>query len=161
MRKLDYKKIVLNIQNWLTNYLKSTNLKGFVVGLSGGVDSAVTAGLCVNTVGKEKVLGVGLPCESISQDLQYGKLVAEFLGIPFHIVDLTSTYKELLKFLPAEIKSHSMAFANIKPRLRMITLYFIAQSMGYLVGGTGNRTELAIGYFTKYGDLGIIDEFLH
>ncbi len=161
MRKLDYKKIVLNIQNWIKNYVNSAKLKGVVVGLSGGIDSAVTAGFCVEGVGKKNVIGVGLPCESVYQDLEDAKLVAVSLGISFRIVDLTSTYRELLKVSLPEIKANKMTLANIKPRLRMTTLYYIAQSLGYLVGGTGNRTEHAIGYFTKYGDLGIINEFLH
>ena len=161
MRKFDYEKLVDNIQSWIKNYVNSANLKGIVVGLSGGVDSAVTAGLSVKAVGKENVIGVGLPCESINQDLEDAKLVAESLGIHLHIIELTSVYRELLKFLPAEIKVIKMALANIKPRLRMINLYYIAQSLRFLVVGTGNRTELAIGYFTKYGDLGTINEFLH
>ncbi len=155
MRKLNYEKLTNDITNWIKNYLISANLKGFIVGLSGGIDSAVTAGLCVKAVGKENVIGVGLPCESISLDLEDATLVSENLGVSFHIIDLTSTYRELTKALPPEIKSNEMALANIKPRLRMTALYCMGQSLGYLVGGTGNRTEIAIGYFTKYGDLGI------
>ncbi len=155
MRKLDYEKLTKEIQNWIKSYIISANLKGIVVGLSGGIDSAVTSGLCVKAVGKENVIGIGLPCESISQDLEDAKLIANFLGISFLIVDLTSTYRELVKALPPDIKSNKMTLANIKPRLRMTTLYSIGQSMAFLVGGTGNRSELAIGYFTKFGDGGV------
>ncbi len=155
MRKLDYNDITEKLISWIKDYAQSANAKGFVIGISGGIDSAVTAGLCVRAVGKENVIGIGLPCESISQDLEDGKLVADSLGIKFYITDLTSTYKELLKVLPSEIKANKLSMANIKPRLRMTTLYYLGQSMGCLVGGTGNRPEIAIGYFTKYGDGGV------
>lgn len=161
MRKLDYVNLVDNIQNWIKDYVESSNLKGIIVGISGGIDSAVTAAMSVNAVGKENIIGVGLPCESNPEDYVDAKLVAKSLGIKLYIVELTSAYKELLKVFPHEIITTKIALANIKPRLRMIALYNFAQSLEFLVAGTGNRTELAIGYFTKYGDIEIINEFLH
>ena len=155
MRKLNYKKLVTDIENWIRNYVNSAKSKGIVLGLSGGIDSAVTAALSANALGKENVLGLNLPIESLSQDFEDAKLVANHLEISFLIADLTSVYNELLKVLPPEIQSNQMAMANIKPRLRMTTIYYIGQSKGYLVGGTGNRSEIAIGYFTKYGDGGV------
>ena len=157
MRKLDYKKLAVDIQNWIKNYIMSANAEGVVVGLSGGIDSAVTAALCSNALGKENVIGLGLPCESVSQDLEDAKLIAKVLGIDFKIIDLTSVYNKLLEVMEPIVKTNRMASANLKPRLRMIALYFHGQSKGnYLIAGTGNRTELAIGYFTKYGD-GAVD----
>jgi NAD+ synthase len=162
MRVLDYKKLTLDIQSWIENYCKSAYADGIIVGLSGGIDSAVTATLSVNAIGKENVVGLGLPCESLPQDLDDAKSLAEQLGIKFQIVDLTSTFNEFLKVVKPVINPNKISIANIKPRLRMTTIYYVGQSYGgYLVGGTGNRSELAIGYFTKYGDLGIIDEFLN
>jgi len=162
MRKLDYKKLTVDIQNWIKNYVMSANAEGVVVGLSGGIDSAVTAALCSNALGKENIIGLGLPCESVSQDLEDAKLIAKVLGIDFKIIDLTSVYNKFLEVMEPIVKTNKMASANLKPRLRMITLYFHGQSKGNcLVAGTGNRAEHAIGYFTKYGDLGIINEFLH
>jgi len=161
MRVLDYEKICSDIQSWIKQYVYSAGAQGVVVGLSGGIDSAVTAGLCKNALGKENVIGLGLPCESISKDLEDAKLVTESLGVRFYTVDLSSTYKELLGSLPSQIEKKKISLSNIKPRLRMLTLYFIAQSMGYIVGGTGNRTEVAIGYFTKYGDIELLNVFLH
>jgi NAD+ synthase len=155
MRKLNYKKLVTDIENWIRIYIKSAKSKGVVLGLSGGIDSAVTAALSANALGKENVLGLNLPIESLSQDLEDAELVANHLEISFLISDLTFVYKELLKVLPPEIQSNQMAMANIKPRLRMTTIYYVGQSKGYLVGGTGNRSEIAIGYFTKYGDGGV------
>jgi NAD+ synthase len=157
MRKLDYKKLVVDIQDWIRNYAMSANAEGVVIGLSGGIDSAVTAALCSNALGKENVIGLGLPCESVSQDLEDAKLIAKVLGIEFNTIDLTSVYNKFLEVMEPIVKTNKMASANLKPRLRMITLYFHGQSKGnLLVAGTGNRAELAIGYFTKYGD-GAVD----
>lgn len=156
MRLLNYSKLVSEIISWIRAYLKSANAERVVLGLSGGIDSAVTAALCVKAVGNDNVLAVYLPCESVSQDLVDAKLVAKSLGIKLKIVDLTSTYLEFLKIISSKIESTDMARANLKPRLRMMTLYYIGQSVGKcLVAGTGNRAELAIGYFTKYGDGGV------
>ncbi len=156
MRKLDYKKIAVDIQNWIKNYVMSANAEGVVVGLSGGIDSAVTAALCSNALGKEKIIGLGLPCESASQDLEDAKLIAKVLSINFKIIDLTSVYNKFLEVMEPIVKTNKMASANLKSRLRMTTLYFHGQSRGnYLIAGTGNRAELAIGYFTKYGDGGV------
>ena len=156
MRKLDYKKLAVDIQNWIKNYVMSANAEGIVIGLSGGIDSAVTAALCSNALGKENIIGLGLPCESVSQDLEDAKLIAKVLGIDFKIIDLTSVYNKFLEVMEPIVKTNKMASANLKPRLRMITLYFHGQSKGkYLIAGTGNRAELAIGYFTKYGDGGV------
>ncbi|MFX0186299.1 MAG: NAD+ synthase [Candidatus Hodarchaeota archaeon] len=156
MRVLDYRLLILEIQKWIKDYVMSANAEGVILGLSGGVDSATIAALSVNALGKEKVIGLGLPIESIPQDLEDGKMIAEYLGIKFIIMDLTSVYKEFLKILPSNFDTKRMAMANIKPRLRMTLLYYVGQSLGtYLVVGTGNRSELAIGYFTKYGDGGV------
>lgn len=156
MRKLDYYKLAEDIQNWIANYVKSAGLKGVVLGLSGGIDSAVTAGLSVKALGKENVIAIGLPIESLPQDLEDAKLVADHLGIKLYIADLTDAFKEFIKVNPIEGKPDYMAVANIKPRLRMTMVYFLGQTLGgYIVGGTGNRPECAIGYFTKYGDGGV------
>jgi NAD+ synthase len=157
MRKLDYAKLVDDIQNWIKEYVISANAKGVVLGLSGGIDSSVIAALSVNALGKENVFGLGLPCHSIPQDLVDAKLIVKTLGITnFKVLDLTLPFDELLKVFEAQIESNDMAMANLKPRLRMTTIYFVGQSKGYLVVGTGNRSEIAIGYFTKYGD-GAVD----
>lgn len=156
MRKLDYFKISVDIQNFIKEYITSANAEGVILGLSGGIDSAVTAALCVNALGKEKIIAFGLPIESIPQDLEDAKMIAEFLGINLKVTDLALVYEEFLKLLPSNIDRKTIAMANIKPRLRMTMLYFMGQSLGdFLVVGTGNRSEFAIGYFTKYGDGGV------
>jgi len=156
MRTLDYIKLSSEIQNWIRTYVSSAKAEGIVVGLSGGIDSAVTAALSVTAIGKENVIALGLPCESISKDLEDAKLIAKMLEIKFEIIDLTSIYRAFLGTISPKIEANNMAKANLKPRLRMMALYFVGQSLGnYLVAGTGNRAELAIGYFTKYGDGGV------
>ncbi|MFX0060142.1 MAG: NAD+ synthase [Candidatus Hodarchaeota archaeon] len=156
MRRLDYANLSDEIQKWIKSYVNSAKAQGVIVGLSGGIDSAVTASLCVNAIGKDQVIGLGLPCESISQDMEDASLVADILGIEFEIIDLTSVYHEFLSTANNKNQSNQLSRANLKPRIRMMALYFIGQTKGkYLVAGTGNRAELAIGYFTKYGDGGV------
>jgi len=154
MRELDYRKLCFNIERWIADYTTSAAAENVVLGLSGGIDSAVTAALCANAIGRTRVFTFGLPCDSIPQDLSDAQLVASTLGIKFEIIELTSVYAQFLK--STEIPTNKIAKANLKPRLRMMTLYFLAQSKGKsLVAGTGNRAELQIGYFTKYGDGGV------
>ena len=156
MRSLDFDKTISKIQSWIKEFVKSVQVEGVIVGLSGGIDSAVTSTLSVNAIGKENVIGLGLPCISIPQDLDDAKMLADRLGIEFIVLDLSSVYEEFIKVTSGKIESNKIAKANAKARLRMVTWYFTAQSKGnYLIGGTGNRTELAIGYFTKYGDGGV------
>ncbi len=156
MRKLDFKKIISEIQEWIRNYVHSANFNDVVVGISGGIDSAVTTALCVKALGKKNVIGLGLPCSSNPQDLKDAKTLAENLGIRFIVFDLEDIYDEFMKKSDSLIESNKLARANLKPRLRMMTIYFIGQSLGKsIVAGTSNRTEIAIGYFTKYGDGGV------
>ncbi len=153
MRELNYEKLVLDIQNWIYNYVKSANAENVIVGLSGGIDSAVTAALCTKALGNKKVFGLGLPCGSISQDLEDAKLVAKSLEIDFTVLDLNQIYDNFLNIIEFNHKKKNLANANLKPRIRMTALYFYGQTKGKsLIAGTSNRAELAIGYFTKYGD---------
>lgn len=153
------------IAAWLQQRAEAAGARGFVVGLSGGIDSAVVARLCQMAV-HNHVLGVLLPCYSQPQDEEDAKLVAKTFGLPSVRVDLDETFDALMasvqgaiKGLPHEVHvldiKQQLPEANIKPRLRMSTLYYIANSLNYLVAGTGNRSELTLGYFTKYGDGGV------
>jgi NAD+ synthase len=156
MRKLDYEKTIFEIQEWIKDYITSAEVNGVVVGISGGIDSAVTTTMCVNSLGNENVVGLGLPVSSLPQDLNDAKKLADLLKIKFIKIDLTSVYNEIIKVSNTLFESNQIAKANLKPRLRMMATYFVGQSLGkYLVVGTSNRTELAIGYFTKYGDGGV------
>ena len=140
------------IAAWLGDYASQAGARGYVVGLSGGIDSATTAVLCKRAVGGH-VLAVLMPCHSLPQDGELAHLVANSFDIKTLTVDLGPAYDVLEAALPPEVLE--IAKANIKPRLRMTALYALAQTYGYLVAGTGNKSELAIGYFTKYGDGGV------
>jgi NAD+ synthase len=141
------------IATWLRAYAARAGAEGYVIGLSGGVDSAVTAALCQRAVG-DRVQGILLPCHSVVEDAEMACLVARALDLRTVTVDLSTTYDSLLSALPIDLSV--MARANIKPRLRMVTLYAFANARNYLVAGTGNKSELMVGYFTKYGD-GAVD----
>lgn len=159
------------IVGWLRQQVTASGARGFAVGLSGGIDSAVVIRLCQMAT-PDNVVGVMLPCHSDPADESDAVLVAEHFGIPTLRIDLEPAYDRLLPELqraaaglpagmlpppgqePLDPKAR-MPNANVKPRLRMASLYYIANSLNYLVAGTGNRCELTIGYFTKYGDGGV------
>ena len=143
--------ISATIRAWLRDYAAQVGAAGYVVGLSGGIDSACTAVLCQQAVG-ENVLAAILPCYSSAEDAEMASLLADAFGIKSITVDLAPVYQAILVDLPPLPR---LASANLKPRLRMAALYALAQARGYLVAGTGNKTEIAVGYFTKYGDGGV------
>ena len=161
-----------DIAVWMRQQATIAGARGYVVGLSGGVDSAVVARLCqMATPGR--VVGLIMPCHSDPRDEEDAGLIAHRFEVPAVRIDLTPAYdllvadlKTLFLQLPVD-QAPDLAttetvdlrarvpFANVKPRLRMAALYFVANSLNYLVAGTGNRSELTIGYFTKYGDGGV------
>ena len=159
---------VEKIALWMRSQLVSAGARGFVIGLSGGIDSSVVARLA-QMAAPGAVTGVLLPCHSDPQDEKDALAVAAHFALPTMRVDLSATYDVLAAeaqaalgtllepvraTAPADPLRGRVPVANIKPRLRMTALYFIANSINCLVAGTGNRSELAIGYFTKYGDGG-------
>ncbi len=139
------------IQTWIKEKAKESGAKGVVVGLSGGIDSSVVAVLSKKALG-DKVLGVIMPCHSNPEDMEHAHMLARKFGIKTQTVDLGPACDTLMKALP---QGNGIARANLKPRLRMLTLYYFANTLGYLVAGTDNRTESFTGYFTKYGDGGV------
>ena len=148
---MDFVELAGRIASWLQDRLAEASASGFVVGLSGGIDSAVTAAVCKRAVG-DAVLAVWMPCHSIPEDEHFARMAANALNLDLMTVDLCPPYDAFLKELP---EGNPMARANLKPRLRMATLYYLAQSRNYLVAGTGNKPELTVGFFTKYGDGGV------
>ena len=158
-----------DIAEWIRQQVNVAAARGLVVGLSGGLDSAVVARLCQLAM-PDQVLGLIMPCHSDPQDEQAAELVARRFAVSTVRLDLAPAYDQLvgdLKALflqiprsqaagaPTTDEKTQQVFANIKPRLRMSALYFVGNSLNYLVAGTGNRSELTIGYFTKHGDGGV------
>ncbi len=136
-----------SIQEWIKETVSRASMAGVVVGLSGGLDSAVSAALCAEALGKENVLGLILPCGSMQSDTDDGVRIAVHLGIKYRIIDLSPV---LISFT-SELDNRSVLnMANIKSRLRMTMLY--AYSSGRLVLGTSNYSEILVGYWTKWGD---------
>jgi NAD+ synthase len=155
MEKIDYDKVESNLVKWLQNKVGNAGAEGAVVGLSGGIDSAVTVRLAQKAFG-DNVLGVIMPCHSNTQDEEDAQMLAEKFSIKYVKYDLSEVFDHFLDGLKRTgIEGGRLAEANIKPRLRMTALYYYASAQNYLVVGTDNRSELKIGYFTKYGDGGI------
>ena len=148
------------IIDFIRDYYQKNNLGGVVLGISGGKDSGVVAGLFAKAIGPENVIGITMPCHSQSTDATDAKLVADKFGFKLINLDLTPVYdqfEEEAKKIDDFIVSEDSEI-NLKPRLRMSTLYYIAQmytkknNKVYLVAGTGNKCEIYVGYFTKGGD---------
>lgn len=151
MRQAKYLKLARQITSWLKQQVKSARAKGLVLGLSGGVDSAVVGILAKKSFPKN-TLALLLPCQTPTQELSDSRLIARQLRLKTKVVDLTSLYQRLKQILPPAKRT---ARVNLKPRLRMMVLYYFANKLNYLVVGTGNKSELMVGYFTKYGDGGV------
>lgn len=138
---------------WIRKVLAEAGAKGVVYGNSGGKDCTLVGILC--RMATENVTSIVMPCESkrnFGIDRDHAYLIGEKYGIKTEEIDLTPVKQEFRKVLSSSAPENGLSFANINPRLRMITLYAYAQSHGYLVAGTGNRSEATMGYFTKWGD---------
>jgi len=150
--------VIKHIVAWLENYSESSFTKGFVVGVSGGVDSAVTSTLCALT-GKN-VIVVNMPILQPPSQYQRSNEHIEWLKRTFKNVtsfniDLTKSFEQISTDLTNDIQDH-LTMANVRARLRMTTLYAYAGHYGCLVAGTGNKVEdFGVGFFTKYGDGGV------
>ena len=147
---------------WLQEQVKNANLNGLVVGISGGIDSAVVAHL-IKRAFPNNSLGVIMPCKSNPKDVEDAMKVVESSGINYVKIDLTETHNVLFTAIEKELKDKGewdkeksrLGDANMRARLRMTTLYAVANNFGYLVTGTDNAAEWYTGYFTKYGDGGV------
>jgi len=149
------KKEIERVVEWIRSFVKRAGAEGVVLGLSGGVDSAVVAALAAKALGSRKVFCLGMPCDSDPSDLVDAKKVSKHLDVQFEVVDLNQLYTDFLKareFSTDKDECSSLACANLKARLRMATVYLEANDLNYLVIGTGNRSELLCGYVTKFGD---------
>lgn len=160
--KFNAEKTTFEIIEFIRNYYKKNNIKGAVIGISGGKDSGVVAGLFSKAIGSKNVTGLWMPCHSKIEDKNNAYLVSKKFNFELKEFDLTSIYDEYVE----KIKENNLvedlnlkdANINIKPRLRMTTLYYYAAMLSnlkngiYIVPGTSNKCELFVGYFTKGGD---------
>ena len=168
----NYKEIEKKLIDWIRTKVKNADVEGAVIGLSGGIDSSVTSLLCKKAF-PNNTLGLIMPCQSSPEDRVDAVKHAEKFKIKYKEINLTEVYEQFLesinkndeeikldkiinnKNINEEKQSLKLALANMKPRLRMILLYYYSNLNNYLVVGTDNRSELKLGYFTKYGDGGI------
>ena len=158
---MNVKKVNEHIVNWLKNYAEKAHAKGFVVGISGGIDSATTASLCAQT-GMD-VLLLEMPIHQAQNQVNRGrelieKLKSDYPKVRSEEVDLTQTFETFIDAVKQtnDKAKVDMSLANTRARLRMSTLYYHAGLYGLLVAGTGNKVEdFGVGFYTKYGDGGV------
>jgi NAD+ synthase len=146
--------LVEGITDFIKKKVSEANTRGVVVGVSGGVDSACVACLSKKALGADRVTGIIMPEKGTTrdEDVEDAISLCKKLGIGYKVIEINPFVDAFLEELG---KGSEIAIANIKPRIRMIILYFFANSRNLLVMGTGNKTELSVGYFTKYGDGGV------
>jgi NAD+ synthase len=156
--KIDFKEETERVLGFIREVVKEAGAGGVVLGLSGGVDSSLTAALCVKALGRDKVLGILMPTNfTPKEDVEDALELAKMLGIRTEIVNIDGISEAFFKYLKIDRCDPEMRIpmANIRARIRMIILYYYANLKNYLVAGTGDRSESLIGYFTKYGDGGV------
>lgn len=150
--------VVDYLVDWLREQVAQAGVQGVVLGVSGGLDSAVAA-VIAHRAFPNNCMALILPCESQVNDRLDSQMFLEEFNIPYRIVELDNAYRLLLTHFESYIKMQGfrgrLLRANIKPRLRMITLYYSAQGRNSLVLGTSNKSELSVGYSTKHGDAGV------
>ena len=148
---MELKEYLLEIEKFLQEYLEQSHCKGYVLGLSGGVDSSLVAAIARKAVGKDKLHCYAIDVESNKADIEDAKKVAEELDLNLEVINLTETYHSYLKTLKGE-EFIRLTKSNLKVRMRMVALFAYAQEHSSLVLGTDNMDERYVGYFTKYGD---------
>src|SRR5215218_8389801 len=166
----DYASLADEIAGWLRFQMEQVGASRLVLGLSGGIDSAVVCALSTMAAGPSRVIAAIMPVHSRPEDTRDAEMVASAFQVIPRVIDLVPAHDALIAAMPDENTAgledanvdparqatrRQLARANVKPRLRMTSLYYLANRYNGLVVGTGNKTELAIGYFTKYGDGGV------
>ncbi|GAB6148335.1 NAD+ synthase [Stetteria hydrogenophila] len=153
---IDYSRVEEYLAGFLKSYLEASGARGYVLGLSGGVDSAAAAALAARAVGRERVTALVMPDTSVTprEDVDDALGVAEMLGIESVLVEIDGIVEAFRSALPfyESPEADRLPLGNARARIRMAILYYYANKYNYLVLGTGDRSEVLIGYFTKYGD---------
>ena len=157
---IDYGKVAEYLTRFLEDYLSESGARGYVVGVSGGVDSATTLALAVKAAGPERVTALVMPDTSVTPeaDVEDALSLARSLGVRVYTIKIdpiVEVYRSALPFYESE-EADRVPLGNTRARIRMTLLYYYANKYGYLVLGTGDRSEYLLGYFTKYGD-GAVD----
>ncbi len=154
---MSMKELSENLVSWIREKVLSAGCSGALLGMSGGIDSSVVAVLCKQAL-PQNTLGILNPCHSISEDEEHAIIVAEKFNIKTRKIVLDSifdTVSGLLQDYKKDAATMRFVEANLKARLRMITWYYLANQLNYMVVGSSNRSEITVGYFTKYGDGGV------
>tara|TARA_B100001248_G_scaffold21492_1_gene14401 strand:+ start:1117 stop:1896 length:780 start_codon:yes stop_codon:yes gene_type:complete len=153
-------KVSKHIINWIQNYINESGAKGLVIGVSGGVDSALSSTLCAET--GLNVLCLDMPIyqneDQLSRSIKHIEwLKNKYSNVSSKKIELNNTFESFVNSLPANnSNNHELSLANTRSRLRMVTLYYFSALNNYLVAGTGNKVEdFGIGFYTKYGDGGV------
>ena len=153
-------KLINHIVNWLNSYSKNSKTNGFVIGVSGGIDSAVTSTLCAKT--GLPTLCLEMPIHQSGKELERSKkhiqwLKSKYSNVESKYLDLAKSFDEIKTSISiTSKKNNELALANSRSRLRMLTLYYFASVNNFLVAGTGNKVEdFGVGFYTKYGDGGV------
>jgi len=143
------------IQRFIKDYVKSTGMKGIVLGLSGGIDSCTVAAISARAIGGDKVLGLMLPEKETrsSKDIEHSKIVAEKFHFKTEAMDITDPLEAFYSSMRIYDPSDKLSKGNIKARTRMIYVYYYANRLNMLVCGTSDKSETMMGYFTKWGDV--------
>ncbi len=149
----ELEKVKEEIVEFIRTEVEEAGVEGAVIGLSGGIDSSLTFALAVEALGSSKVKAMVMPEAGLTppRDVEDATELAKKLGVEYEVVEINP----MLNSFKQAIKASDFALANLKPRIRMCLLYIVANSENRIVLGTGNRTELLLGYFTKYGDGGV------
>lgn len=152
--ELDFSEVQNRICRFIKEYVENAGAKGIVLGLSGGIDSAVTAALSSLAIGGENVLALLMPEKETfrQQDLNDAKTIADMFHLQTQTVDMSSILEEFYKSIPAFDPTERLCKGNIKARTRMIILYYYANNQARIVAGTSDKSETYMGYFTKWGD---------
>ena len=149
--KIDLEKTKSDIVEFIKSKVSEANSDGITIGLSGGIDSTLVAYLACEAVGPDRVFGIVMPSSTTpTEDKIHGIQIAQHLGIDYKEIAIDSILNEFLSV--TQLDNDNLAIGNLKARIRMSTLYYYANFKNYLVIGTGNKSEILIGYFTKHGD---------